>query len=252
MRLGLIPPNLYARDMLRTRMSLVLPWQVTDLPKDFIQEVRHDNDRFVILDNGAAEGATVGYQKLLNLAETLRPDIIVVPDRLGDTDWSITTAREASHMTRHTNALLMAVAQGKRLEDVMKSVYAYAGMDHISWIALPRVLNFYFGPTSRLRFAEAFASDPLLQDIPIHCLGASYGFPQEIIELAKLPNVMSMDSSVPYVMAAYGVRLQRRDKYLSFASAKRPDDYFNLTFTPEQEKVKEHNVRTFISWAEAS
>jgi hypothetical protein len=103
-----------------------------------------------------------------------------------------------------------------------------------------------------LKFAEAFAKDPLLKNISIHCLGASYGFPQEIIELAKLPNVRSMDSSVPYVMAAFGMKLKHNINYQAFETATRPNNYFQLEFTPAQEKVKEHNVRTFISWSEAS
>ncbi|MGW8180763.1 MAG: hypothetical protein ACWGQW_18685, partial [bacterium] len=157
---------------------------------------------YVILDNGAAEGQTMSWNQMFNLATSWPVNEVVLPDKLRNAEFSITNALSAKKLGRQLRdrgIKLMAVAQGETLAEVMKCIYAYAGMDYISVIGLPRVLNAQFRTTSRLRLAESLANDRDLHGFELHCLGSHYPFPKEVYELAQLPNVRSMDTSMPWV-----------------------------------------------------
>lgn len=229
----------------------MLPWQLKQLPEAFVRSTV--KNEYTILDNGAAEGATVSWNQLAVLAEKYQVNEVVVPDRLGDCRFSISNAQEARVLgqpLRDRGVKLMAVVQGRTLGEVMKCAYAYAGMDWIDVIALPRVLNATFMPTSRLELAKSFAKDPILCKKPIHCLGAFYPYPQEVLQLAQIPLVRSMDTSMPWV---YGIRHKRlQDRFFDRRKLRRPLNYFDYQLTQQQREVCEDNARTILRWAQTS
>jgi hypothetical protein len=248
MKLALIPPNCLHRDMARTDFHLILPWQTTELSADFIRSLSSD---YVVLDNGAAEGSTYGWNQLRNLAHRLLPQEIVLPDKLRDRFATFDNARQARVFLEGLDfdVNLMAVCQGETLADIVFCANQYANIEGISVIGLPRVLNEQFGKESRVKFAESFASDSHVGHMPIHCLGASYFWPQEMKELAKLPNVRSMDTSMPYVFGYAGMSLEAS---VPKNGIKRPDNYFGLDYPQNgNREVVEQNVRLCLQWAQA-
>lgn len=206
---------------------------------------------YTILDNGAAEGTAYSWNALAVFTEQWDVDEVVLPDKLGDAEFSIANAIDAGKLAApliNRDIQLMAVAQGRTMAEIMKCIYAYSMMEHISVIGLPRILNQSFQATSRLRLAEAMAKDPDLHHLEVHCLGAYYPFPKEVQELAQLPNVRSMDTSMPWVYGMAGLSLSNPGKA---DSLKRVDNYFEAELTHGQRRKCEQNVDTILSWAKA-
>jgi hypothetical protein len=250
MDLALIPPNSMHTWMLDGGVNLMLPWQFSQLTEASVHSMMAD--RYTILDNGAAEGPAISWNQLAILADKWHVNEVVLPDKLGDAEFTIEVARQAGPLTaplRERGIKIMAVVQGQTLAEVMKCVYAYAGWEHIDVIALPRILNKNFMSTSRVRLAESLAEDPLLSHQTIHCLGAYYPFPTEIKSLAQLPNVRSMDTSMPFVYG-YAERFVRNG-YPRNKTLERPGDYFNVIFNKRQKEVSSVNVNVCLDWAKA-
>jgi hypothetical protein len=250
MDLAFIPPNSMHTWINDGTVNLLLPWQLRSLKADFIRSVV--NERYTILDNGAAEGTAVSWNQLALLVQEWGLHEVVIPDRLGDCDWTIENARQAKQLVqplREQGVKIAAVVQGQTLAEVMKCVYAFAGWDHIDVICLPRILNKQFMPSSRYRLAESLAKDELTRDIPIHCLGSYYPHPQEMRALKDLPNVRSMDTSLPFV---YGFA----ERYVKYGYPRKMDlqrveGYFEYKPTPRQKEVSSANVNQCLDWIQA-
>lgn len=257
MLLGLIPPNCMHESILDGTINLLLPWQLRDLPTDFIQQALTS---YTILDNGAAEGSTAGLNELDSLlTKYFDPegageiDELVLPDKLQDCEATRTFVLEAGSlgplMSWHNDAgvKFMAVAQGKDLAEVMSCVNLYQELDYVDVIGLPRCLNQQFTKQSRLRLSESLNDDPNYTK-PIHCLGSYYHFPREMQSLKWIPQVRSMDTSLPWV---YGWQGRFVDGMISSREIARPEDYFNVEYDSVQRRTSERNVNICLRWAKA-
>jgi hypothetical protein len=80
MKLALIPPKCFIDDIFRTDYQLVVPGTNGI---DSYRESRKRGD-FIILDNGAPEGQPLDNHGLMNLALTLMPQEIIIPDTMQD------------------------------------------------------------------------------------------------------------------------------------------------------------------------
>lgn len=83
--------------------------------------------KFVILDNGTAEGSLVSFEELSKMIEEIHPSEVVIPDILHDGDASIKLADKfLTHLikTRAINGSLrfMMAVQGNTLEEYIRAV----------------------------------------------------------------------------------------------------------------------------------
>jgi hypothetical protein len=242
MQLGLIPPNSMRSHMAMTNLHLILPWQTaTEDQVSFIRNL----PGYKILDNGAAEGMILDPELLAAMNPT-DFDEVICPDILMDADFTIRSALKMRQFKEDfPDIQLMGVAQGKDLATFLSCYNALISMPWIDVIGIPRVINHQFGRESRIRFIESFSMDADLSRKQVHCLGAFYGWPEEIRYLKQYPIVRSMDSSLPYVLGMYGMTFDDD----AFVGMQRPDDYFNLVPDDRLVEVINDNVARYIKWA---
>jgi hypothetical protein len=248
-KLALIPPNSLASFLAKTDYHLILPPQVKEIPT-FVQPLQG----YRILDNGAAEGQTISMNRLEILVagtEGLSFHEVVAPDKLTDCDASIYGAKGmVTFKQRFPHIQIMAVVQGKTLQEVMKSWAAYMYMDWIDVIGVPRTLCIQFGRDSRLNLIHHLTTPGNnygYEVKPVHCLGAYYQFPEECRELASTGLVRGMDSSLPFVLGLNGLTFDDVPQTLS-----RPDNYFAAQATGQQLELINDNVTRYIKWSQAS
>lgn len=155
---------------------------------EYFMSTRHENSRFTILDNGAFEtGNAITDKQYIELAEKLQPDVLVVPDVYND---NAATGCRASHFldlwrtAPIAGTELMGVLQGNSW-DVLEAMYRIVYAPICKYIGLP-----YATGIDRYRFLKAH---PEIQNV--HILGAPTL--TEIYGLMLLPNVVSIDSSLP-------------------------------------------------------
>ena len=249
MRLALIPPNCMHQSILDGTINLILPWQLKELPTDFVQQALKT---YTILDNGAAEGHLTSWNELTVLCQKYRPHEVVLPDALGDCETTreyVLQARPYIDALSDANSYtpsIMAVAQGQSLAEIMSCVNLYQELPYINVIGLPRSMNQQFMKHSRLRMCES------LNDIddytkPIHCLGSYYYEPAEMRDLKWIPIVRSMDTSLPWV---YGWQGRWVDTRITTKKIDRPEDYFHVEYDTGQRSISERNVNICLRWAQ--
>jgi hypothetical protein len=253
MKLALIPPNCSHTSILDGSINLILPWQLRDLPSDFIQRALKT---YTILDNGAAEGTTAGLNELSVLIQKCidlgsAPHELVLPDELGNCDATrgmVLAAKDLGPLQDlriDYGIKFMAVAQGQSLAEIMSCINLFTELSYVDVIGLPRIMNQTFGQHSRLRMAESLAKTDSYPK-PIHCLGSFYYYPTEARDLKWLPNIRSMDTSLPWV---YGIKGRYIDRVIR-GDIDRPSNYFQYELNTNQRSVSERNVWSLIRWAQ--
>ncbi|MCK4816860.1 hypothetical protein KA005_13910 [bacterium] len=155
---------------------------------EYFMSVKGNNPRFTILDNGAFEtGEAIKDGEYIELARKLQPDVLVVPDVYKDN--VATGNRAVNFFTAWQNnsvdgVELMGVLQGNSW-DVLVAMYQILYAPICKYIGLP-----YATGIDRYQFLKAHPEIP-----NVHILGAPTL--TEIYGLRCLPNVMSIDSSLP-------------------------------------------------------
>ncbi len=175
---------------------------------------RRDGD-FLILDNGAAEGAEFGPPHLHTLAAEVEANEIVVPDALRD---KTETIARAKHFVPYMQPdyKYMAVLQGTTQQEVLSCLNFFDNapdMMGITCIGIPRVLN-EIKRAFRLQFTEWLIAEQFHNKFQLHFLGAS-SWTREVQALAatveglEVENMDSVgfrgiDTSMPIQMGLIG------------------------------------------------
>ena len=214
------------------------------------------NQGWTILDNGAAEGQPVDMSELVRLAYEWFADEIVLPDVLGKSMATLDSTKQALRQLNNDhdpsvrpNPLYdfkyMAVAQGASLREAYDCAMYLSELAYVDRIAVPRILTYHFGKNARIDLCSMLAESGLTN---IHCLGASPWI-REVEELAKLPNVASMDTSMPIYLGYMGYRI---DHLEHDAYKLRPKGYFGYGRpTSLVRDIIFHNCRVFYKWADS-
>jgi len=249
MQLALIPPRGLYKIAELTDMHLALAQISEDSYMRQHERLGLNPDRFVIVDNGAAEGTPVGDALLIERAWRYHAKELVIPDHMGDKD--LTLRRLKMFLTNwkdfhnRPEVDFMGVVQGRNDLQIMRCVEAYAATGEVHTIGIPRILiTQYKDPDVRIRLSRA-----IHQAFPafgIHFLGTNPEALPEVYRAASAaPWVRSVDTSLPFNYALAGVKL-------SFTSPviKRPDNYFRTDFgSPMSFNYLRENVTTMIRWA---
>ena len=161
----------------------------------YFMDMKDESPRFVILDNGAFEtGEAIQDEEYIELARKLQPDVLVVPDVYKDN--AATGSRAVnffdvwkSHPVE--DVALMGVLQGNSW-DTLVSMYRTLYSSVCQYVGLP-----YATGIDRYQFLKAH---PEIHNV--HILGVPTL--TEIYGLRLLPNVVSIDSSLPIKCAKDG------------------------------------------------
>lgn len=155
---------------------------------EYFLNVKANSPRFTILDNGAFEtGEAVDDNLYIELARQLHPDVLVVPDVFKDN--AATGCRAVNFFRAWKNnpidgVELMGVLHGNSW-DTLVSTYSTLYAPICKYVGLP-----YATGIDRYQFLKAHPEIP-----NVHILGAPTL--TEICSLRLLPNVVSIDSSLP-------------------------------------------------------
>ena len=154
----------------------------------YFMDAPNGSHRFTILDNGAFEtGEAIDDRVYIDLARKLRPNVLVVPDVYQDGHATISRATEFLKVWEASpipNVELMGVLQGDSWSALV-AMYQTVYIHRCTYIGLP-----YATGVDRYQFLKAH---PEIDNV--HILGAPTL--TEILALNLLPNVVSIDSSLP-------------------------------------------------------
>lgn len=247
MELALIPPLAYRQDSAMTRMQLVLPRLYMDYKLYAEMYQAHaGNGCFIILDNGAAENEQVTDYELSTVAQELMPDEVAIPDVLGDAKATINRAQNfiEEYLEKYTMIGVAPgfVAQGCDVLETLDTIWeAYDRWNGIvKTIYIPRrLINDTGNKTARIEVMQ----NNLPDCFEYHFFGATGLFPDELRVAATLPNLRSMDTSLPYNYAWFNQPIDFTDMNIS-----RPNDYFHLLFNSEQREYSIQNIQTMLRW----
>jgi len=155
---------------------------------EYFMEVKNIAPRFTILDNGAFEkGEAITDENYIKLARKLHPDVLIVPDVYKNN--AATGCRAINFFSMWQNnsidgVELMGVLQGDSWDELV-SAYEILYSSKCKYVGLP-----YATGIDRYQFLKAH---PEISNV--HILGAPTL--TEIYGLSLLPNVVSIDSSLP-------------------------------------------------------
>lgn len=202
---------------------------------------------YIVLDNGAAEGALVSDYDLLNSAAKISASEVVAPDVIRDFRGTIKRTTNFVNIAK-PKFRLMGVPQGVTLEEFKKCVRVYNHLEAIKVIGIPRhIISTLKRPAARIEFANWIATN-YPDRFDIHLLGMDPTWPKEVKHAAKYaPHIRSVDSSLPFNYALQGLRLDRTDEVV-----RRPKQYFELDWNGRVDpKLVRGNVETLLEWAGA-
>ena len=176
--------------------DFVIASTCVDYPEYF--EYFKKTKRFMILDNGAFEtGQAIDDKKYYEIAMELKPDILILPDVKNDHKRSIQRAstflKEAWKNNPIPGVNLMGVLPGHSEEQVMDEYLLYTKHLGVTLFGFP-----YTPGVNRYLFLK---KHPEIKDV--HILGLPVL--SEVLALNLLPNVKSIDSSLPVKCAVDGV-----------------------------------------------
>jgi len=158
----------------------------------------HRGGGFIILDNSLIElGEPVSFEVMREAVSIVQPSCIVLPDKLGDKDATITMSRGASKLWNELHVPFMAVPQGQTLDELAECAQVLAAIQGVMYFGLPR----FFTSTTGTRRNAVSLLRRFLPKIPIHLLGFSDNVIDDIY-CARMEGVMGIDSAAP-IRAGY-------------------------------------------------
>jgi hypothetical protein len=202
---------------------------------------------FKILDNGAAEGSTVGHEELVEAGVSIGVDEIVVPDVLRDCNATLDSTREfetvsAGWVHGSGRPRFMGVVQGTSISEYTKCLRGFAHMfPWITTIGIPRHSLDSCGPMFRRMFAE-FIGNEFGNRYEIHCLGANVSHAKEPLFLSHCPIIRGMDTSLPVSMGLMNLDITYN------SAVNRVENFFERTADRVQLDWINHNVDKYLEW----
>jgi hypothetical protein len=256
MRIALIPPTSLLYMVADKPLHMVIPDGLkSQVYKDFYNMIGIAEGKAIMLDNGAfeSEGAefTSSHEQLFNMTREVNADVVVLPDKIGDAAETQAKARNYMHFWEMYHATqmeptrpvhFMGVVQGQDWFQLQRSIEGYLDIEEefetTLILGLPRWITEEVGAELRIRLAEYINEQA---PHPVHLLGLSRRWPEEVQQAALIPSINSIDTSAPFVWACEGRELGKTTCW------ERPSDYFNIRI-PDLELVR-RNIDVLEGWA---
>lgn len=242
MEAAIIAPITALNDTLDQKYHMVLPQLLGfDTYKTFYQGL--PNDKYIILDNGEAEGKKVKSRDLIKCAEMVSANEIVVPDAMGDHRATMeAVVRFSRTASKHPQYAYAGVVQAQSFQEVAKMIMWYATLEWVTVLALPRWLANHVDRDTRIATVRGLAQAIKDGFAAVHCLGASQWF-REVVPLSEYP-IRSIDTSLPHSMA-----LARKDLVIDDYVA-RPKRFFWADMDQAQRVQARTNMHYFNAWCQ--
>ena len=173
--------------------------------------------KFVLMDNGAAEGCQLQPFDLLEMYELIKPTEIVLPDTLFDPASTIQKSRAFLHQMEQMgmNYRTMAVPQGNTLDEWIACARIFIKDKRINSFGISKFLNVATGDRY-VRFKACQALAGLIAeygrtDLEVHLLGCDEG--PLIVKLCQeaFPFVRGCDSAFAYLQAQKNKMMSLQD-----------------------------------------
>lgn len=244
MQMALIAPSSMLSLNTRTAISLVLPRLLQT--KDQISHFRNTGS-YKILDNGAAEGELTDFNKLLQMAIEIAADEVVLPDVLSNCAETMTLAvKTAEACKRHPRFKYMGVIQGYSVTEMMKCLDVFASLEHITAVGIPRIT----AEALRMTYIRSDMARAITERYPgrfeIHCLGSTR-WTHEPEALSLIPEIRSMDTSLPIYLGMQGISIDKCGK----ETTARPKGFFEYDKPSDQQwELINRNARIYLSWGD--
>lgn len=196
------------------------------------------SNKYKILDNSAYElRRSISVDALLDLAEELRADVVVVPDVLADASETLKMTSEFYNKltSRSLKIKTMVVPQGRT------SAEYYACLNKMRSFPFDMIGVSFYAPgldprqCEDLRFQRISSIVRGYPDVKIHLLGlANSAF---LTEYRKYLNIISFDTSFPIVYGYY-------KEIVTPTSLKkqRPSNFFELRLDNDSIKIARQNI----------
>lgn len=160
--------------------------------------------KFVILDNGAAEGYMPKIEALCEKALALKASELVLPDKFFDTKKTLEATHDAIDFLvgESYGGRLMAVPQGRTLKEWFK-----CAVEMLRWpvdtIGIPKNLVSIDGPFARVKAVSGLRDfADVSRQFDIHLLGC-WEDPREVgLVFKNTEDVRSVDSRMAYLYAS--------------------------------------------------
>jgi len=226
-----------------------------------------NSKKYKILDNGAAEkNESIDIKDLINLAVDINTNVLVLPDKLMDGkktfEMSIDTYfKIKSEKPKLFNKIrLMYVLQGSSLSEMELywEKFKHIVNDNNVIVGLPyrtcgKIMSLY-SPYRRdddVTNARIYIVQYLkLYKGPyqIHLLGAGFNFTQELSFMRHYTNVITTDTSTPFVLANNHTYIDKSGLYQrTLTNTNRIN--FNESFSKEKLKLAIHNAKVIKEFA---
>lgn len=189
-------------------------WVQSPEYRQFIMDlIDEDLDRWITLDNSAAERALVTEDVLINVVKELAPSEVIAPDVLFDKDATIANAIKFRDRMESEGLLdttdIFFCPQGETQEDWLEAYQWAVDQDWIHTIGFSKIAvpNAFLNQTNDQGIKEArhrcydYLKERDMLKKPIHCLGQ--GDPTEF-SYYDHPMMRSTDSVFPVLAAAHG------------------------------------------------
>ena len=178
--------------------------------------------KFVMMDNGAAEGVNPTLEELLPVYDELQPSEIILPDVVGQKEETLNRSKNAYtklvEMGYHERMQFMAVPQGATFSEWLECMHIMIKQEHITTIGVSKFVTKLYkeelgeNVNVRLECVDAivnYAVENNLRVPQIHLLGCYYT-PYEIgqIESTFPGAVRSTDSAIAYVYSRNGMQIE--------------------------------------------
>lgn len=206
----------------------------------------------VFLDNSCFElGASLDNDLLYKTYDIVRPDIVILPDVLGNAD--ATVERTLAFIKEHPDVIdhAMAVPQGSSFDELIECYKLFRdfrlGSQSFAMIGIPFVYPWlekepYFQANERIRLLNFMDREGIIdRDRKHHLLGTWQA--REFAEYSRYNWIYSLDTSNPVMAAIDG------DRYGPRGINEKPranlDSSWHLTEEDIDMDLLMHNVKTF-------
>lgn len=213
MKVATIVPTPYLEETKEDSYFMCLYQEVKKNPEyAAFFKARKEEGKFVIMDNGAAEGVNPTAAELLPIYSLVEPNEIVLPDVVYNKEETVRRTKEAynlfSEYDLEKKYKYMAVPQGETFSEWLECLRLFLQQTNITTIGVSKFVTPKFqkemgdDANVRLECVDAIITiaEMMDRDIEIHLLGC-WKDPSEIHRIAEVfgPKVRGTDSGIAYV-----------------------------------------------------
>lgn len=202
------PRGFYLVDQLQLSYHLLLAHQVlAGFKYAEFYRARHDKGDFIMLDNGAAEDGTLDIDQLMEAAELVHADEIVLPDVMGDQQATVYATMNHKVLNAIPPRRRAIVPQGNSIDEWLTCTNYFVDNLDFATLCIPKHLERFEG--GRIRALEIIEKLGWHDYYNVHLLGIwsdPYKEPKYLASAA--PWVRGIDSAAPLALAQAGLRLE--------------------------------------------